>query len=194
MFNTPWARIFYSMKTRILTLISVLFTLFLLSSCLALTDTGESNKTPGNNQNQEDNYYKLTVNDSQWQIHKSKAVLMSNTEEGTMDYTVAIIAVDASNSITADSKQLRINFNALDLESVVNKNIAGSEDFHILYRPAKQFAAIKFTYDSGIMSITEIGKDYVKLNFSNLKLKYQSAIVGVEEKLSINGSIKCMLK
>ena len=44
------------------------------------------------------------------------------------------------------------------------------------------------------MSITEIGKDYAKLNFSNLKLKYQSAIVGVEEKLSINGSIKCMLK
>ena len=135
MFNTPWARIFYSMKTRILTLISVLFTLFSLSSCLALTDTGEPNKTPGNNQNQEDDYLKLTVNGTQWQIHKSKAVLMSNTEEGTMDYTVAIIAVDASNSITADSKQLRINFNASDLESAVNKNIAGSEDFHILYRP-----------------------------------------------------------
>ena len=83
---------FYSMKTRILTLISVLFTLFSLSSCLALTDTGEANKAPGNNQNQEDNYYKLTVNNSQWQIHKSKAVLMLNTEEGTMDYSVAIIA------------------------------------------------------------------------------------------------------
>ena len=125
---------FYSMKTRIITFILSAFILFAMQSCLALTDTSNTNKDQNENNSGDktEEYYKLTVNGSSWQIHKTKATLQANADQGLADYTATIIAVDASNSIVADSKQLRVNFNASDLESVMDKNLALDEDFNII--------------------------------------------------------------
>ena len=111
------------MKTRIITLILTTFTLLSLTSCLSGIDTSSNNGGNGgngNNQDQTSDYYKLEVNGSTWQIHKSKAVIKENTGENQMDYTVTLIAVDASNTITLDSKQLYRKVKQLTGYSPVN--------------------------------------------------------------------------
>ena len=188
------------MKTRILTLILSAFTLFAMQSCLALADTSNTNTSQnGNNtdNNKTEEYYKLTVNGSEWQIHKTKATLQANADQGLADYTATIIAVDASNSIVADSKQLRVNFNASDLESVMDKNLALDEDFNIMYRAKKESTASKYTHKSGIVVITESGEDYVKMSFNDLVVEYRGSLLNPDEvtaTLSVNGTIKCMTK
>ena len=157
-------------------------------------DQNGINQNGQNGQNEANDYYKLTVNGSEWKIHKSKAVIKANTDDNLMDYTVSIIAIDASNSINADSKQLNINFNASDLESVKSENLALSEGFNILYRAKDNFSTSKYTYQDGIMSITELEDDYVKINFSNLSMEKQNSIIIENQTLNIYGTIKCKLK
>lgn len=190
---------FYSMKTRIITFILSAFILFAMQSCLALTDTSNTNKDQNENNSGDktEEYYKLTVNGSSWQIHKTKATLQANADQGLADYTATIIAVDASNSIVADSKQLRVNFNASDLESVMDKNLALDEDFNIMYRAQKESTACKYSYKSGIMAITELGEDYAKITFNDLVVDYRGSLLDPEEvtaTLSVSGSIKCAIK
>lgn len=188
------------MKTRIITLILTTFTLLSLTSCLSGIDTSSNNGGNGgngNNQDQTSDYYKLEVNGSTWQIHKSKAVIKENTGENQMDYTVTLIAVDASNTITLDSKQLYINFNADDLESLEGENIALSEDFNILYRGKNDFTQKKYVYKSGVMSISKLGTDYVEISFGNLNIENKGSLIDPNEviaTLSVNGTIKCMTK
>ena len=168
-----------------------------MQSCLSSFDTSSQNginQNGQNGQNEANDYYKLTVNGSEWKIHKSKAVIKANTDDNLMDYTVSIIAIDASNSINADSKQLNINFNASDLESVKSENLALSEGFNILYRAKDNFSTSKYTYQDGIMSITELEDDYVKISFSNLSMEKQNSIIIENQTLNIHGTIKCKLK
>ena len=198
MFNTSLTLNFYLMKTRIITFIVSILTIVSLQSCLSLVDTTSQNGgNPQNgqdNQNQTNDYYEINVNNSMWQIHKSKSTIKANTEEGEMDYTISIIAINASNSITEDSKQLKINFNASDLESVKSKNLALSEGFNILYRAEKQLSEEEYFYRDGIMSITDISDDNIKLTFSNLKLESQNSILLENKILTIHGTLKCEMK
>ena len=187
------------MKTRIITLILSAFTLFAMQSCLALADTSNTNTSQnGNNtdNNKTEEYYKLTVNGSEWQIHSTKATIQANSNNNATDYTVSIIAIDASNSITADSKQLKVNFNASDLESAVGKNLATDEDFNVMYRAKKESTASKYTHKSGIVVITESGEDYAKMSFNDLVVEYRGSLLNPDEvtaTLSISGSIKCAI-
>ena len=186
------------MKTRIVSFIFSAFALLAMQSCLALVDTSNANtnQNENNSDNKTEQYYKLTVNGSEWQIYNTKATIQANSNSNATDYTATIIAIDASNSVTADSKQLMVNFNASDLESVVGKNLANGEGFNVMYRSKKDVSACKYTYKSGIMAITESDEKSVKLSFNDLTMEYRGSLLNPDEvtaTLSISGSIKCII-
>ena len=130
------------MKTRILATLISLFTAFTLSSCLGSIDTGNiNNNGGGNGGDTTPKLYELTVNNTTWNIYPSKVILTDNAkndpENYTSDYTLTIIAVDASNMVNQDSKRLEIDFNADDIAELKDANIAEQEGFKISYRSAK---------------------------------------------------------
>ena len=186
-----------SKKIYFFTLILSFLSLAMMTSCLAGSDdkSGNLNGTGGSQPNVE--IYTLEVNGKNWQIYKSDATLVANTDEDKTDYTASLVAVDASNSLTVDSKQLHIHFDASDLESVEGENISLDDKFNITYRIKMNPKQLVFKRVSGIMTITEVGEGYVKLGFNNLKVNHTSGTADfdiVNEDIVINGSIKCLFE
>jgi hypothetical protein len=203
MFNPAPGREFYKrMKTRILATLISLFTAFTLSSCLGSIDTGNiNNNGGGNGGDTTPKLYELTVNNTTWNIYPSKVTLTDNAkndpENYTSDYTLTIIAVDASNMVNQDSKRLEIDFNADDIAELKDTNIAEQEGFKISYRSAKDLKAVEYKRTEGIFTINEITKDNITFVFNRLKLEGKSnniLLPGTENPtLSVQGVIKCAL-
>lgn len=186
-----------SKKIYFLTLILSFVCLASMTSCIAGMEPSKGNTNTNGGSQPTTDIYSLEVNGQDWQIYKSNATLVANTEEGETDYTATLIAIDASNSLTVDSKQLHIHFDASDLESRVGENIALGEEFNITYRIKMNPKQLVFKRVSGQMSITEIKDGYVKFSFNNLKVNHTSGTTDfdiVNQDIVINGSIKCLFE
>ena len=203
MFNPAPGREFYKrMKTRILTTLISLFTAFTLSSCLGSIDTGNiNNNGGGNGGDTTPKLYELTVNNTTWNIYPSKVTLTDNAkndpENYTSDYTLTILAVDASNMVNQDSKRLDIDFNADEIEELKDTNIAEQEGFKIKYRGAKDLKAVEYKPLEGIFTVTEAEKKSITFVFNRLKLEGKSnniLLPGTENPtLTVQGEVKCTL-
>ncbi|MBR5334520.1 MAG: hypothetical protein IKV33_07245 [Alistipes sp.] len=186
------------MKTKILFAIFTLCAAVCFTSCIST----ENQTNSGGNVNLPTTViYELSVNNSTWQIYDSKITLTDNAEQNpesyTYDYTITIIAADASNQVNADSKTLNFNFDANSIEDFKNENLATSENFHLLYRGKMETKASRYNYVSGRMTITEIGEKSMSIVFNNLKMKADGSnllLPGEETpEMTINGAIKCVL-
>lgn len=198
MFNPAPGREFYKrMKTRILTTLISLFALT-LTACIGADNTGNINNNGGGTT---PTLYELTVNGIVWTIHPSKVILTDNAkndpENYTSDYTLTILAVDASNMVNQDSKRLDIDFNADEIEELKDTNIAEQEGFKIKYRSAKDLKAVEYKRTEGIFTINEITKDNITFVFNRLKLEGKSnniLLPGTENPtLTVQGEVKCTL-
>lgn len=199
MFNPAPGREFYKrMKTRILITLISLFALT-LTACI-----GPDNSGPNHNENGDGTtptLYELTVNGIVWTIHPSKVVLTDNAKKNpenyTSDYTLTIIAVDASNMVNQDSKRLDIDFNADDIAELKDTNIAEQEDFKIKYRSAKDIKTVEYKPLEGIFTVTEAEKKSATFVFNRLKLEGKSnniLLPGTENPtLTVQGEVKCSL-
>lgn len=198
MFNPAPGREFYKrMKTRILITLISLFALT-LTACI-----GPDNSGPNHNENggTTPTFYELTVNGIVWTIHPSKVVLTDNAKKNpenyTSDYTLTIIAVDASNMVNQDSKRLDIDFNADDIAELKDTNIAEQEDFKIKYRSAKDIKTVEYKPLEGIFTVTEAEKKSITFVFNRLKLEGKSnniLLPGTENPtLTVQGEVKCTL-
>lgn len=199
MFNPAPGREFYKrMKTRILITLISLFALT-LTACI-----GPDNSGPNHNENGDGTtptLYELTVNGIVWTIHPSKVVLTDNAKKNpenyTSDYTLTIIAVDASNMVNQDSKRLDIDFNADDIAELKDTNIAEQEDFKIKYRSSKDIKTVEYKPLEGIFTVTEAEKKSITFVFNRLKLEGKSnniLLPGTENPtLTVQGEVKCSL-
>lgn len=199
MFNPAPGREFYKrMKTRILITLISLFALT-LTACI-----GPDNSDPNHNENGDGTtptLYELTVNGIVWTIHPSKVVLTDNAKKNpenyTSDYTLTIIAVDASNMVNQDSKRLDIDFNADDIAELKDTNIAEQEDFKIKYRGSKDIKTVEYKPLEGIFTVTEAEKKSATFVFNRLKLEGKSnniLLPGTENPtLTVQGEVKCSL-
>lgn len=188
------------MKTRILATLISLFTAFTLSSCLGSIDTGNiNNNGGGNGGDTTPKLYELTVNNTTWNIYPSKVILTDNAKKNpenyTSDYTLTIIAVDASNMVNQDSKRLDIDFNADDIAELKDTNIAEQEGFKIKYRSAKDIKVVEYKPLEGIFTVTEAEKKSATFVFNRLKLEGKSnniLLPGTENPtLTVQGEVKC---
>ena len=196
MFNPAPGREFYKrMKTRILTTLISLFALT-LTACIGADNTGGNRNENGGTT---PTLYELTVNGIVWTVHPSKVILTDNAKKNpenyTSDYTLTIIAVDASNMVNQDSKRLDIDFNADDIAELKDTNIAEQEGFKIEYRSAKDLKAVEYKRTEGIFTINEITKDNITFVFNRLKLEGKSnniLLPGTENPtLTVQGEVKC---
>lgn len=202
MFNPAPGREFYKrMKTRILTTLISLFALT-LTACIGADNTGNiNNNGGGNGGDTTPKLYELTVNNTTWHIYPSKVILTDNAkndpENYTSDYTLTIIAVDASNMVNQDSKRLDIDFNADEIEELKDTNIAEQEGFKIKYRSAKDLKAVEYKPLEGIFTVTEAEKKSITFVFNRLKLEGKSnniLLPGTENPtLTVQGEVKCSL-
>lgn len=198
MFNLPLALIYNYMKINVLSAIFSFLTLFTFTACIDSENSGNGNN---DNTSPEIKTYELTVNDKTWTILPAKVILTDNAKKNpetyTHDYTLTIIAIDASNMVNQDSKRLDISFDAEDLNDLKNVNIAEDENFQILYRSAKDIKAIKYKTTDGIFTVSAIDKKTVSFAFNQLKLEGESGgllLPGIENPtLSIKGEVKCSL-
>lgn len=198
MFNPAPGREFYKrMKTRILTTLISLFALT-LTACIGADNTGGNRNENGGTT---PTLYELTVNGIVWTIHPSKVVLTDNAKKNpenyTSDYTLTILAVDASNMVNQDSKRLDIDFNADEIEELKDTNIAEQEGFKIKYRGAKDLKAVEYKPLEGIFTVTEAEKKSITFVFNRLKLEGKSnniLLPGTENPtLTVQGEVKCTL-
>ncbi|MBR3702738.1 MAG: hypothetical protein IKM12_04235 [Alistipes sp.] len=187
------------MKIKILTALFSLLAVVSFSSCI-----GPDNSGPNHNENGDGTtptLYELTVNGIVWTIHPSKVVLTDNAKKNpenyTSDYTLTIIAVDASNMVNQDSKRLDIDFNADDIAELKDTNIAEQEDFKIKYRSAKDIKTVEYKPLEGIFTVTEAEKKSITFVFNRLKLEGKSnniLLPGTENPtLTVQGEVKCSL-
>lgn len=181
---------------KVLKLILPLLAVVFLGSCLSSTNTQQGPELPPDKEETDKDYFELNINGQAWKFHKTRVTIKANADEGMPDYTVSLIAIDASNSITTDSKQVRIYFNAADLESLEGTNIALGDEFHITYRGLKETAAAKYTYKSGVMNISQESEKELKLSFGNLTTECRGSLIDPEEvtaTLTISGTIMCQI-
>ena len=191
--------IYKRMKTRIFATLLSLFAAFALTSCLGSVETGSS--TDNNGGGSTPTLYELTVNKTTWQVYPSKVTLTDNAKEDpknyTSDYTLTIIAVDASNEIKKDSKRLTINFNADEIAELKDTNIAEQEGFSISYRAADEIKAVEYKPTEGVFTVSEVAEKSVTFVFNQLKLEGESNNILLPGEstltLSVQGEVKCAL-
>ena len=185
-----------------------IFAAFMLIMAVAFAACNENPPVgPGNGPNSGNGgdttpkLYELTVNNTTWNIYPSKVTLTDNAkndpENYTSDYTLTIIAVDASNMVNQDSKRLDIDFNADDIAELKDTNIAEQEGFKISYRSAKDLKAVEYKPLEGIFTGTEAEKKSITFVFNRLKLEGKSnniLLPGTENPtLTVQGEVKCTL-
>lgn len=184
------------MRTKILFAIFTLCAAVCLSSCISAENNGSV--TPGNIGTTA-KAYELSVNNNTWQIYESKITLTDNATQNAenyeYDYTLTIIAADASNMVNAESKILTFNFDAANIEDLEGTNVADCENFHLLYRGKMETKASRYNYVSGRIAFTEIEEKGMGIVFNSLKLKGVGGnllLPGEETpEITISGAIKC---
>lgn len=186
------------MKIKVLATILSILTVCSFTACIDSENSGSSNI---GGTGSTITTYELTVNDNTWTILPAKVILTDNAKKNpetyTHDYTLTILAIDASNMINQDSKRLDISFNAEDLAELKDTNIAENEEFQITYRSSRDVKAVKYTTTEGIFSITEIDKKSATFVFNNLELEGISNTIllpGMDNPtLTVHGEVKCAL-
>lgn len=167
------------------------------SSCVGDDSTGNSGSS---GELPKPVYYTISVNGKDWSVLSSKCFLIDNAKQSPdsyeYDYTMRIIAVDASNNLNADSKQLSINFNAEDIETIKGTNLAAQQEFNIQTRIANNARTLLFQRNSGVMTATKVEKEKIAFTFNELEVEADlpMALPGQPQTTSmvINGDIVCL--